>query len=109
MITRIAITISNGTLPRHKVICASIHHSFDCYAHIRTKLNMMVIFPKIEKFRYMLSGPIIPYHVSIEEYSTPSETTRTRFSKVIIWQIPLYYGIDLTIPNKVVERSNIFL
>jgi len=54
----------------------------------------------------MLSSPIIPYHVGIEEFSTPSETTRTRFSKVIIWQIPLYYGIDLTLTNKVAERSS---
>jgi hypothetical protein len=55
----------------------------------------------------MLSSPNIPYHVGIEEFSTLSETTRTRFSKVIIWQIPLYCGIDLT--NKVVERSSTFL
>ena len=57
----------------------------------------------------MLSSPIIPYHVGIEEFSTLSETTRTRFSKVIIWQIQLYYRIDLTLTNKVVKRSRTFL
>jgi len=35
----------------------------------------------------MLSSPIIPYYVGIEEFSTPSKTTRTRFSKVIIWPL----------------------
>jgi len=38
----------------------------------------------------MLSSPIIPYYVGIEEFRTPFETTRTRFSRVIIWQIPLH-------------------
>jgi len=38
----------------------------------------------------MLSSQIIQYYVGIEEFSTPSMTLRTRFSMVIIWQIPLH-------------------